>query len=225
MADTIDIEATGTARALSRTEKLMVRAMTSAWTAPMFALVVDIDMTAAQERRTEGVTLTDVILADCAATLAEHPSINAHYRDETVVQFAEVNLGLAVASDRGLTVPVIHGAQALSLPEIAARRAEVVSKVRAGKIAISDVMGGTFTVSNLGMLGVRQFTAIINPPQAAILAVGSTEMRQVWNTGEPRWRPLCSFSLTCDHRATDGAHGARFLAALKTRLETPAPSY
>ena len=203
-----DLESSGTARALTKTEKLMVRAMTAAWTAPMFAIVADIDMTAAQTRRTPGVTLT------------EHPALNAHYRDETVIQFAEVNIGLAVASDRGLTVPVIHGAQGMSLADIAARRAEIVAKVRAGKIAIADVMGGTFTVSNLGMLGVRQFTAIINPPQAAILAVGSTEMRQVWNNGDPQWRPMSSFSLTCDHRATDGAQAARFLAALKARLET-----
>ena len=91
----------------------------------------------------------------------------------------------------------------------------------AGKIAIADVMGGTFTVSNLGMLGVRQFTAIINPPQAAILAVGSTEMRQVWNNGDPQWRPMSSFSLTCDHRAADGAQAARFLATLKALLEAP----
>ena len=215
-----DVETTGSTRPLSKTEKLMVRAMTAAWTAPMFAIVADVDMTAAQARRHPGVTLTDVILADCAATLMQHPALNAHYRDETVIQFAEVNIGLAVASDRGLTVPVIHGAQVLSLAALAARRAEIVAKVRAGKIAIADVMGGTFTVSNLGMLGVRQFTAIINPPQAAILAVGATEMRQVWNNGDPHWRPMCSFSLTCDHRATDGAQAARFLAALKACLET-----
>ena len=222
MTDVQESDKAGTLRPLSKTEKLMVRAMTTAWTAPMFAIVVDIDMTAAQTRRAEGVTLTDVILADCAATLAGHPALNAHYGEDGVTQFADVNLGLAVASDKGLTVPVIHGAQGLSLAGIAARRAEIVAKVRAGKIAIADVMGGTFTVSNLGMLGVRQFTAIINPPQAAILAVGSTEMRQVWNNGDPQWRPMCSFSLTCDHRATDGAQAARFLASLKARLETPA---
>ena len=222
MTDVQESDKAGTLRPLSKTEKLMVRAMTTAWTAPMFAIVVDIDMTAAQTRRAEGVTLTDVILADCAATLAGHPALNAHYGEDGVTQFADVNLGLAVASDKGLTVPVIHSAQGLSLAGIAARRAEIVAKVRAGKIAIADVMGGTFTVSNLGMLGVRQFTAIINPPQAAILAVGSTEMRQVWNNGDPQWRPMCSFSLTCDHRATDGAQAARFLASLKARLETPA---
>lgn len=222
MTTLLDAASEGIARPLTKTEKLMVRAMDAAWKAPMFAIVADIDMTGAQTRRAPGVTLTDVILADCASTLAEHPAINAHYRDETVIQFDEVNIGLAVASDRGLTVPVIHGAQAMTLADIAARRAEVVARVRAGKIAIADVMGGTFTVSNLGMLGVRQFTAIINPPQAAILAVGSTEMRQVWNDGDPQWRPISSLSLTCDHRATDGAHAARFLAALKARLETTA---
>jgi pyruvate dehydrogenase E2 component (dihydrolipoamide acetyltransferase) len=222
MTTVMEASAEGIARPLSKTEKLMVRAMNAAWQAPMFAIVADIDMTAAQTRRGPGITLTDVILADCAATLTEHPAINAHYKDETVVQFSEVNIGLAVASDKGLTVPVIHGAQAMSLADIAARRSDIVARVRAGKIAISDVMGGTFTVSNLGMLGVRQFTALINPPQAAILAVGTTEMRQVWNDGDPQWRPMSSLSLTCDHRATDGAHAAHFLAALKARIETPA---
>lgn len=221
MTDITHHDPAGLARPLTKTEKLMARHMVTAWAAPMFGIVVDIDMTTAQDRRAPGVTMTDVILADCAATLAEHPAINAHYRDDAVVQFGVVNLGLAVASDRGLTVPVIHGAEAMSIDRIAARRAEIVAKVRAGKIAIADVMDGTFTVSNLGMLGVRQFTAIINPPQVAILAVGSTTMQQVWNDGNPHWRAICSFTLTCDHRATDGAHAARFMAALKTRLELP----
>lgn len=224
MTAILDLEAAGTARPLSKTEKLMARAMATAWQAPMFGITVDIDMTAAQGRRAGGITLTDVILADCAATLAEHPAINAHFRDDAVVQYSQVNLGLAVASERGLTVPVIHGAGAMPLDRIAARRAEIVAKVRAGKIAIADVMDGTFTISNLGMLGVRQFTAIINPPQVAILAVGSTTMQQVWNDGDPQWRPICSFTLTCDHRATDGAHAARFMAGLKARLETPVPA-
>ena len=220
MTKTLELEATSTERPLSKTEKLMARAMATAWQAPMFSIAVDIDMTAAQARRAPGVTLTDVVLADCAATLIDHPSINAHFREDAVIQFSQVNIGLAVAAERGLTVPVIHGAHALSLVEIAARRAEIVAKVRAGRIAITDVLNGTFTVSNLGMLGVHQFTAIINPPQAAILAVGSTEMRQIWNDGDPQWRPMTTFSLTCDHRATDGAHAARFMAALKVQLET-----
>ncbi len=222
MSETLLAEPQGRTRALSKTEKLMVRAMNTAWSAPMFPVTVEVDMTAAQARRADGVTLTDVILADCAATLAGHPAINAHWQGDSVVEYDHVNLGLAVASDKGLTVPVIHGAEALDLSGIAAQRKALVDKVRAGRIAIAEVMGGTFTVSNLGMFGVARFTAIINPPQVAILAVGGTTMRQVWNGGAPEWRPIAELTLTSDHRAVDGARAAAFLADLKTRLETAA---
>lgn len=209
----------GRVRALGKTEKLMVRAMNAAWSAPMFPVTVEVDMTNATARRAPGVTLTDVILADCAAVLAMHPALNAHWGEEGVVEFDAVNLGLAVASDRGLTVPVIHGAQTLDLAGIAERRKALVDKVKTGRIGIAEVMGGTFTVSNLGMFGVARFTAILNPPQVAILAVGGTSMRQVWNGGSPEWRPIAEFTLTSDHRAVDGARAATFLADLKTRLE------
>ena len=209
----------GRVRALGKTEKLMVRAMNAAWSAPMFPLTVEVDMTGAAARKSPGVTLTDVILADCAATLAAHPALNAHWSDEGVIEYDAVNLGLAVASDRGLTVPVIHGAEALDVAGIAERRKALVEKVKAGRIGIAEVMGGTFTVSNLGMFGVARFTAIVNPPQVAILAVGGTSMRQVWNNGSPVWRPIAEFTLTSDHRAVDGARAATFLADLKTRLE------
>ncbi|MBS0122814.1 2-oxo acid dehydrogenase subunit E2 [Thetidibacter halocola] len=223
MPDTLHDAPQGRLRALGKTEKLMVRAMNAAWTAPMFPVTVEIDMTEATARRAPGVTLTDVILADVAATLTRHPALNAHWQDECVVEYDAVNLGLAVASDRGLTVPVIHGADALDLAGIAERRKALVDKVKAGRIAIAEVMGGTFTVSNLGMFGVARFTAIINPPQVAILAVGGTTRRQVWNDGAPEWRPIAEFTLTSDHRAVDGARAAAFLADLKTRLETGAP--
>ncbi|TRD17858.1 2-oxo acid dehydrogenase subunit E2 [Palleronia caenipelagi] len=219
MTDTLLADPEGRLRPLGKTEKLMVRAMNAAWAAPMFQVTVEVDMSAASSRRSPGVTLTDVILSDCAATLARHPGINAHWGEAGVVEFDSVNLGLAVASERGLTVPVIHGAETLSLSGIAERRGALVEKVRAGRIAIAEVMGGTFTVSNLGMFGVARFTAIINPPQVAILAVGGTTMRQVWNDGAPEWRPIAEFSLTSDHRAVDGARAASFLADLKTRLE------
>lgn len=220
MADTLTAETQeGRLRPLGKTEKLMVRAMNAAWSAPMFPVTVEVDMTNASARRSDGVTLTDVILADCAATLAQHPGINAHWQDDGVVEYDTVNLGLAVAAPKGLTVPVIHGAQTLDLGQITERRKALVEKVRAGRIAIAEVMGGTFTVSNLGMFGVARFTAIINPPQVAILAVGGTTMRQVWNDGTPQWRPISEFTLTSDHRAVDGARAARFLADLKSRLE------
>lgn len=220
MADTLIADTQGRLRALGKTEKLMVRAMNAAWSAPMFPVTVEVDMTNASARRTEGVTLTDVILSECAATLAGHPGINAHWQEDGVVEYDTVNLGLAVASPKGLTVPVIHGAEALDLGQITDRRKALVEKVRAGRIGIAEVMGGTFTVSNLGMFGVARFTAIINPPQVAILAVGGTTMRQVWNNGAPEWRPIAEFTLTSDHRAVDGARAAAFLADLKTRLET-----
>ena len=219
MSETLTAGPQGRLRPLGKTEKLMVRAMNAAWSAPMFPVTVEVDMTNASARRSAGVTLTDVILADCAATLAGHPGLNAHWQDDGVVEYDAVNLGLAVASPKGLTVPVIHGAEGLDLGQIAERRKALVEKVRAGRIGIAEVMGGTFTLSNLGMFGVARFTAIINPPQVAILAVGGTSMRQVWNDGAPKWAPIAEFTVTSDHRAVDGARAAAFLADLKTRLE------
>ena len=209
-------------RELGKTEKLMVRAMNAAWAAPMFAVTVEVDMTAATARRSPGVTLTDVILADCAITLRDYPALNAHWQDGSVAEYDRVNLGLAVASEKGLTVPVIHGADGLSLEQIAHSRKTLVERVRAGRIGIAQVMGGTFTVSNLGMFGVTRFAAIINPPQVAILAVGGTIQRHVWNGGDPQWRPMAEFTLTSDHRAVDGARAAAFLDDLRRRLETAA---
>lgn len=208
-----------TVRALTKTEKVMSRAMQTAWSAPMFDIVVEIDMQHALDQRRPGVTVTDVILDACAQTLIRFPAMNALYRDDAVYQYAVANVGLAVASPRGLTVPVIHGTDSLSIEVIAERRRALVERVRAGSITVAEVIGGTFTVSNLGMFDVKQFTAIINPPQVAILAVGSTRMCNVWNDGAPEWRQISEFTLTCDHRAVDGALAARFMGELKTRLE------
>lgn len=208
-----------TVRALTKTEKVMSRAMQTAWSAPMFDIVVKIDMQHALDQRRPGVTVTDVILDACAQTLIRFPAMNALYRDDAVYQYAVANVGLAVASPRGLTVPVIHGTDSLSIEVIAERRRALVERVRAGSITVAEVIGGTFTVSNLGMFDVKQFTAIINPPQVAILAVGSTRMCNVWNDGAPEWRQISEFTLTCDHRAVDGALAARFMGELKTRLE------
>jgi pyruvate dehydrogenase E2 component (dihydrolipoamide acetyltransferase) len=221
MSDILTTDPQGRLRTLGKTEKLMVRAMNKAWSAPMFPVTVEVDMTKATARRSVGTTLTDVILSDCAASLAGHPSLNAHWQeDQGVVEYDTVNLGFAVAAPKGLTVPVIHGAEGLNLNQIAERRKALVEKVRTGRIAIGEVMGGTFTLSNLGMFGVARFTAIINPPQVAILAVGGTTMRQIWNEGTPKWAPIAEFTLTSDHRAVDGARAAKFLADLKTRMET-----
>ena len=219
MTSTIPIE-NSRVMPLSKTARTMVKHMNQAWQAPMFGVVAEVDMTAAMAKRPEGVTVTDVILAACAGALSQHPRFNAHYAEEAVTEFDDVNIGLAVASDKGLTVPVIHGAQKLSLAELGARRRDLVEKTRTGRIRVTEVTGGTFTVSNLGMFDITRFTAIINPPQVAILAIGSVVRRHLWNNGDPQWRQIAEFTLTCDHRALDGAAAAAFLGTLKKRLET-----
>jgi len=169
--------------------------------------------------RAPGATVTDALLAACTAALRAHPSLNAHCDGAAVTVFDEVNLGIAVAADAGLTVPVLQGAQALDLSGFAAARRDVVERARTGKLTRADMTGGTFTVSNLGMMGVDRFDAILNPPQVAILAVGATKQRQVWHDGDPAWRPVAELTLTCDHRAVDGAAGAGFLATLRDHLQ------
>ena len=215
-------ELTGTTTKLKGIRRTAARRMITAWEAPVFHVAVDVDMTAAMAKKgaTPGTTVTDVLLAACASALSEHPSLNAHYAEESVTVYDRVNLGIAVATDAGLVVPVIHDVQDLDLSGIAEKRREVVAKARAGKLGMADVSGGTFTVSNLGMLGVDYFDAILNVPQVGILAVGSTRQRQVWNDGEPGWRPIAGLTLTCDHRAVDGAAGAGLVAALRRLLES-----
>lgn len=169
--------------------------------------------------RARDATVTDVLLRACALALARHPDINAHFADEAVTTFRRVNLGFAVATDAGLTVPVIHDADSLDLEQMSQRRREAVEKARGGALRVRDVDGGTFTVSNLGMFGVDRFDAIINPPQVGILAVGATRQRYVMGEGGPAWRPISELTLTCDHRGVDGVTGARFLSTLRDVLE------
>jgi pyruvate dehydrogenase E2 component (dihydrolipoamide acetyltransferase) len=197
------------------------RRMVAAWEAPMFHLTTEVDMTAALEakERAAGATLTDLLLRSCALALKDHPRLNAHFNDEVISQFGYVNLGVAVASDAGLVVPVIHGAEQLGLEKMAQARRSVVERARSGALTREDVTGGTFTVSNLGMFPIARFDAILNVPQVAILAVGSTVQRQVYRDGDPAWRPVAELTLTCDHRAVDGATGAAFLARLREVLE------
>lgn len=211
----------GTTRPLPRMRRTAARRLTEAWTAPVIHLARAADMTRTLEGRDResGVTVTDVMLRACARALAEHPDINAHYADEAVTTFETVNLGFAVATDAGLAVPVIHGAESLDLSQMAERRHEAVQKARGGALRVKDVDGGTFTVSNLGMFGVDHFDAILNPPQVGILAVGATRQRYVMADGEPAWRPISVLTLTCDHRGVDGVTGARFLETLCNLLE------
>lgn len=212
----------GVVTPLKGIRRTAARRMVAAWQAPVFHLAVEVDMSAALRvrERVEGATVTDALLSACAAALAAHPALNAHYGDESVTTFSRVNLGMAVATDAGLVVPVIHDADRLDLAGTAAARRDVATRARDGKLTMADVTGGTFTVSNLGMMGVDHFDAILNVPQVAILAVGATRQRHVWNDGQPQWLPISELTLTCDHRAVDGATGAGFLAAVRERLES-----
>ncbi len=213
----------GTTTPLSRIHRITARRMTESWKAPVFHLTCETDMTRALEMRNRknGVTVTDVLLWACTEALVRHPDLNAHFGDEAVTTFGRVNLGLAVATEAGLTVPVIHDADRLSLSALAPKRREMVEKARLGTLKMRDVDGGTFTVSNLGMFGIDRFDAVLNVPQIAILAVGATRQRYVMVGDEPAWRPISELTLTCDHRAVDGATGAQFLDTLRGLLEEP----
>jgi pyruvate dehydrogenase E2 component (dihydrolipoamide acetyltransferase) len=178
--------------------------------------------TACRRPGCEALTLTDLLVRVCAAALRQHPRVNATWRDSSVVAQEDINVGLAVATEEALVVPVIHGADRLGLAELVARRQELVEAARAGRLAPVDVQGGTFTVSNLGMYGVDAFLAIVNAPQAAILAVGRIADRVVPVGDAPAVRPTMTLSLSFDHRVVDGARGAQFLETVAGLVEEPA---
>jgi pyruvate dehydrogenase E2 component (dihydrolipoamide acetyltransferase) len=209
--------------------RIMAERMTASWTsAPHFYLVREVVVTRlaawrAQAERQAGVrvTYTDLLVKLVAATLAHHPRVNASWQDGAIARNAGIDIGLAVAVDDGLVVPVIHRADTLGVAEIAARRDDLVSRAQRGKLRPADVQGGGFTISNLGMFGVDAFDAIVNPPQAAILAVGRIADRVVAVDGQPAVRPTMMLTLSCDHRALDGARAAAFLGALADVVEEP----
>src|SRR3954454_8182956 len=216
---------------LSSMRKTIARRLTEAWQAPVFQLGITVDMGRALEVRKRLVelnaeggvkpTISDLLTKVCAAALMRHRPVNALYKGDAVELYPTANIGIAVAVPNGLVVPVIPGCERKSIAEIAATRAAVVERARAGKLQQSDLEGGTFTISNLGMFGIERFVAVLNPPQAAILAVGSIEDRVVAVDGQPAVRPRMELTLTCDHRAIDGATGAEFLGDVKAFLEEP----
>lgn len=208
-----------TTHKLTGLHRTAARRMVRAWEAPVFHLGVDVDMAAALAAKGDGITVSDIILGACSRALQSHPAVNAHYEDETVTRFADVNIGLAVATPQGLMVPVLQQTQAMGLAEVAAARQDLVARAHAGALGMGDVTGGTFTVSNLGMLGIDAFDAILNVPQVAILAVGSTRPQPRYVDGDVVWAPTSRMTLTCDHRALDGATAARFLAQVRDLLE------
>ena len=215
---------------LTSIRKTIARRLTAAWEVPVFVLTVSVDMTPANaliERSRKmnpdvRVTVTDLLTKVCAQALMRHSDVNVQFSEAALLRFPSANIGIAVAAPQGLVVPVIHSAERLSLVETAVHRGEVIDRAREGGLRQEDLEGGTFTLSNLGMFGVEQFTAILNPPQAAILAVGATEDTPVVRKGKVVIRPIMKISLTVDHRAVDGAPAADFLRTVKTFLEEPA---
>ena len=209
--------------------RIMAERMTASWTtAPHFYLVREVNVSRlvswldrARKQTGAHITYTDLLVKLVAAAMSQHPRMNVSWRDGMIAQNGEINIGLAVAIDDGLVVPVIHRADTLRLAELASRREDVVGRAQTGKLRPADIQGGTFTISNLGMYGVDAFNAIVNPPQAAILAVGRIADRVVALNGQPAVQPTMVLTLSCDHRALDGARGAQFLGALAEMIEEP----
>jgi pyruvate dehydrogenase E2 component (dihydrolipoamide acetyltransferase) len=216
-------------RPLSNVRKTIARRLTQAWTVPAFQLTVSADMTRAnglvQKQRELNpdvrITITDVLTKLSAQALMRHRDMNVQFADDALLVFPSADVGIAVAAPQGLVVPVVHSADRLTIAQIAEVRADLVGRARDAKLRAEDLEGGTFTISNLGMYDIDQFIAVLNPPQASILAVGSTRDQVVPRDGDLLVLPLMTMTLTCDHRAVDGATGAEFLKTLKAFLEDP----
>jgi pyruvate dehydrogenase E2 component (dihydrolipoamide acetyltransferase) len=214
---------------LSRVQATIARRMSEAKaTMPEFTLTVEVDMDAAVELRDRFKALGDVVpsyndfvVRAAALALRAHPRANGAYRDGRFELYEHVNVGVAVAAEDALLVPTVADADRRSLGEIARDTRRLAAGARDGTLTAAELSGGTFSVSNLGMFGIREFTAVLNPPQAAILAVGALERRPVVRDGEVVAGHRMSMTLTCDHRILYGADAARFLADIRAGLEQP----
>jgi pyruvate dehydrogenase E2 component (dihydrolipoamide acetyltransferase) len=213
---------------LTSVQATIARRMTEAKaTMPDFTVTMDVDMTAVVEARAELAdealtpSVNDFVVKACAEALRRHPKVNGVYRDDGFEFHDHVNIGIAVAADDALMVPVIADADRQPLVGITRESRRLADAARTGRLQPIDVAGGTFTISNLGMYGVSAFTAVLNPPQAAILAVGALEQRPVAADGGLAVRPRMTVTLTCDHRIVYGADAAAFLRDVRTTLEHP----
>ena len=212
----------------------MAERTTQSWTTvPHFFLVREVDASAlnsAREKlvgwrevnaRRSKITHTDLLIALVARVLLRHPRLNASYTPDGIRLHADVNIGIAIAVNDGVIAAVIPNAHTASIAEIAAQRRDLAERAKAGKSRPQDLTGATFTISNLGMFQIDSFTAIIPPPQAAILAVGAIADRVVAIDGKPAVRSMMTLTLSCDHRVVDGAHGAQFLNDLARAIAEP----
>jgi pyruvate dehydrogenase E2 component (dihydrolipoamide acetyltransferase) len=223
-------QAPGAVAAVSAVWRTMAERTLMSWTTtPHFAVQREIDagrllswQQSARRRTGVHVTITDLIVRSVAHTLRAHPALTRSWSESGLVTPSSIGVGIAVALDDGLVVPILHDADGNDLAALATRREELVRRAREGRLEPRDVQGGAFTVSNLGMYGIDAFTAIINPPQAAILAVGRIADRVLAIDGLPAVRPALTLTLSCDHRVVDGARAGEFLQALAETLEEPA---
>ncbi len=219
--------------ALTRQQKIMAERMTSSFQgAPHFYLHVEVDarrlaalrdslLKRAKERFGVHLTYSDFLVKYCALALRQHPKVLQQWAGDGLFQMRNINIGLAMDTPQGLVVPVIHDADQLSLAEISRRRAELSERAQAGKLLPQDLELGVFTITNLGMFGIDYFDAILNPPQAAILAVGRIKERALVEAGQVIAAPMMTLSLSVDHRVLDGATAAKFLGDLVEYLENP----
>ncbi len=196
---------------------------------PTFFLTAEYDATRAADLRTQlaemgdqyKVSFNDIVIKAVALSLAEHPEVNAHWLNDKIRQFNRIHVAMAVAVEDGLITPVLFDADRLSLWEISEKARDLAKRARERKLMPEEYTGSTFSVSNLGMFGIDQFTAIINPPEAGILAVGGVEEKPVVNEGQLEVRQRMRVTMSCDHRVIDGATGAKFLQTLKRYIENP----
>jgi len=196
------------------------RVALSARTVPHSTVTMEVDMTNASKLREKlQLSYTEILVKAVSEALREHPILNSSLEGNKIKIYEDINVGVAVATDQGLVVPVIHNADKKSLDEIASELRKLVKKAREGALDKEDVTGGTFTVTNLGMYGVDVFTPIINPPQAAILGVGRLAEKPVAVNGKIVVKPVMTLSLSFDHRIVDGAPAAQFLRKIKETLE------
>lgn len=200
----------------------------SKFSAPHFYLRITVTMDKAMDARKainavspEKVSFNDLVIKACAMALRKHPAVNSSWMGDFIRQNHHIHIGTAVAVDEGLIVPVVRFADQKSLSQIAVEAGSLIDKARTKKIQPHEFTGNTFTISNLGMMDIDEFTAIINPPDACILAVGKIATTPVVEDGQIVVRNLMKLTLSCDHRVVDGAVGSRFLQTLKTYLENP----
>jgi pyruvate dehydrogenase E2 component (dihydrolipoamide acetyltransferase) len=208
------------------------RMLESKQTVPHFYLTVDLEIdallaarqaiNAVAEKKGTKVSVNDMVIKACAKALRDHPECNASWTEDEMIQYGAVDISVAVATDRGLITPIVRNADMKGLGQIASEMKDLAARAKVGKLKLDEFQGGGFTISNLGMFGINSFSAIINPPQAMILAVGMGEERAVARNGQVVVRTMMSCTLAVDHRVVDGAMGAQYLQTLRAYIEQPA---